>query len=87
MLLPYFAFARIKLFTPKDISLKIRVYQTLLSQKRPDGAVFSPYIRFDKDKENREIPEDIRLMLELKKKPDDFIGVQFQTAINRGPKR
>jgi hypothetical protein len=31
------------------------------------------------------VPEDVRLMVEPKRKPEDFVGVQIQAAINKGP--
>ena len=42
-------------------------------------AVFKDY------QEGRQIPEDIRLMAEPRRKPADFLGVQLQVAINKGP--
>jgi hypothetical protein len=46
--------------------------------------VVTPYLRLDKDKESRQIPEDVRLMVEPRRKAEDFMGVQFQVAINNG---
>ena len=32
-----------------------------------------------------QVPEDIRLMVEPRRKPADFLGVQMQVAVNKGP--
>lgn len=74
-----------KFFIPHELDKKFSTVVTLLNTKKPDGFVLTPYIRFDKDKQKNEIPEDIRFLLEKKHAPEDFIGVQFQVAINDGP--
>ena len=59
----------------------------ILSAEQAEGGdiIVTPYLRLDKDKEDHQIPEDIRLMVEPRRKPADFLGVQFQVAVNKGP--
>jgi hypothetical protein len=81
---PAFFYGKISIFIPSDLDLKIPGFMTLLNASRPAGQVLTPYLRFDKDEEGRDIPEDIRFMLEPKRKPDDLVGIQFQSSINNG---
>ena len=46
--------------------------------------IITLYLRLDKSKEGQQIPEDIRLMVEPRRKPADFLGVQLQVAANTG---
>lgn len=85
VLIPFFFFGRVKVWIPHELVLKMECFQTILSEARPEDVVITPYLRFDKDKDGREIPEDVRLMVERRRKPEDFIGVQVQAAINKGP--
>ena len=56
-----------------------------IDKKRAEKTIIvTPYLRLDKDKKGREIPEDVRLMLEPRRKPADFVGIQIQVAINNG---
>ena len=77
----------VKLWTPWDLRMKMNSINPVLIEAEAAGKdlIVTPYLRFDKDKENRQIPEDIRLMLEPRRKPADFVGVQIQVAINNGP--
>jgi hypothetical protein len=77
----------IKLWTPWELSIKMDRFNGVIQAAETSGKnlTMTPYLRFDKDKENRQIPEDIRIMIEPKRKPADFVGVQFQVAINNGP--
>ncbi|MFH2116393.1 MAG: hypothetical protein ABIJ86_17970 [Spirochaetota bacterium] len=81
---PAFYFGKVSIFIPSDLDLKIPGFMTLLNASRPAGQVLTPYLRFDKDEEGRDVPEDIRFMLEPKRKPDDLVGIQFQSSINNG---
>lgn len=81
---PAIFFGKVAIFVPADLDLKISGFMTLLNASRPAGQVLTPYLRFDKDEEGRDVPEDIRFMLEPKRKPDDLIGIQFQSSINKG---
>jgi hypothetical protein len=87
ILWPLFFSGLIKLWTPSDLKLKIPRFEVILNkaQDTDKNLIITPYLRFDKDKEGRKIPEDIRFMLEPRRKPEDFIGVQLQAAINNGP--
>lgn len=76
--------AAVRFFVPPELEKKFTTAVAMLGFDKPEGTILTPYIRFDKDKANNDIPEDIRFMLEKKNKPDDFIGVQFQIAINNG---
>ena len=77
--------ASARFFIPPELDKKFLTVVTLLNAKKSTNYVLTPYIRFDKDKQKNDIPEDIRFMLEKKNAPADFIGVQFQVAINNGP--
>jgi hypothetical protein len=82
---PAMFFGRVKAFVPHVLSLKMPCFQALFAERIPEHVVVTPYLRFDKDKNGSDVPEDIRLMIEPKRKPDDFVGVQVQAAINKGP--
>ena len=83
---PAMFFGRVKVFVPQILSLKMPCFQAVFAEKTSDHLVMTPYLRFDKDKEGHDVPEDIRLMVEPKRKPSDFVGVQIQAAINKGPR-
>ena len=83
---PAMFFGRVKVFVPRVLSLKMPCFQALFAEKSSDPLVMTPYLRFDKDREGRDVPEDIRLMVEPKRKPADFVGVQMQAAVNKGPR-
>ncbi|HWR12248.1 MAG TPA: hypothetical protein VN445_10530 [Rectinemataceae bacterium] len=83
--IPAMFFGRVKAFVPHVLSLKMPCFQALFAERIPEHVVVTPYLRFDKDKNGGDVPEDIRLMIEPKRKPDDFVGVQVQAAINKGP--
>lgn len=82
---PAMYFGKVRAFVPKVLSLKMPCFQAIFAEKPAEYIALTPYLRFDKDEGGRDVPEDIRLMVEPKRKPDDFVGVQFQTAINKGP--
>jgi hypothetical protein len=87
VLLPPFAFSgNVSLWTPRELAMKMACLEPLAGAEPEGGAiVVTPYLRLDKDKEDRRIPEDVRLMVEPRRKPADFLGAQFQVAINNGP--
>jgi hypothetical protein len=87
ILSPLFLSGLVSLWMPSVIKLKLPCFDAIFAQV-PAGEknyILTPYLRFDKDKEGRKIPEDIRFMLEPRRKPGDFMGVQFQAAVNNGP--
>jgi len=84
--IPAMFFGRVKVFVPHTLSLKMPCFQAVFAEKSSDSLVMTPYLRFDKDKEGHDVPEDMRLMVEPKRKPADFVGVQMQAAINKGPR-
>jgi hypothetical protein len=83
--LPLVLSGLVRLWTPRELAMKLNTFYPLLVEELPEDMVITPYLRFDQDKEGREIPEDLRIMIELKRNPDDFVGVQLQAAINSGP--
>jgi hypothetical protein len=85
LLVPALFFGRIKVFTPSEIAMKMPCFRALLSEPLPEAIAVAPYIRFDKDRNGADVPEDLRLLLELKRPPTDLVGVQLQAAINDGP--
>jgi len=84
---PVFIAGAIRLWAPGTLKMKIDTFEPLVTavERLGDEFVLTPYLRLDKDKEGRQIPEDVRFMLELKRNPEDFTGVQIQIAINNGP--
>jgi hypothetical protein len=87
LLLPFLLSGNVKLWTPKELAFKMHGLEVIVKNEPTEGGdiIITPYLRLDKDKEGRQIPEDIRLMVEPRRKPADFLGVQFQVAINNGP--
>jgi len=84
-LIPGLFFGKVKVHVPAEIAFKLPSFLALMDAELPDGLVLTPYLRFDKDKEQRDIPEDLRFMLEPRRKAADLVGVQLQAAINKGP--
>jgi len=85
LLVPALLFGRVKVFTPSEIAMKMPAFRAILSDDLPEGVIVSPYIRFDKDVSGGDVPEDLRILLELKRPPADLVGIQVQAAINNGP--
>ncbi len=83
-LFPALFFGKVKVFTPGLIAQKLLGFEAIRSEPLPEGFVLTPYIRFDQDEEGQDVPEDLRFLLEPRKKSGDLVGVQFQTAINNG---
>lgn len=83
--LPAMFFGRVRAFVPRELAAKMPCFQAIFAAGAPEGVVVTPYLRFDKDKEGRDVPEDIRLMVEPRRKAEDFVGVQLQAAMNKGP--
>ncbi len=83
--LPGLFFGRVGVHVPAELDLKMGRFLAAMSVALPDGYAMTPYLRFDKDERGRDVPEDLRLMLEPRRKPDDLVGVQFQAAVNKGP--
>ena len=84
-LVPALYFGRLVLHKPKDIAFKLPSFRSLLAESLPAGTTVTPYIRFDVDSKGADVPEDLRVMYEMKRGPEDFIGIQVQCAKNKGP--
>jgi hypothetical protein len=84
-LVPALFFGRVRVFIPNEIDMKMPCFRALLAEPLPEGIAIAPYIRFDKDRSGADCPEDLRLLYELKRAPEDLVGVQVQAAINNGP--
>lgn len=82
--LPGLFFGSVKAHVPFEFDLKLARFVAAMNVPRPEGFVLTPYLRFDKDEEGRDVPEDLRLMLEPRRKPTDLVGIQFQASINKG---
>jgi hypothetical protein len=85
---PLLLTGHVRLWTPKELKMRMEAFRPVAAAaEKTDtlGLVVTPYLRLDKDKEGREIPEDVRLLIEPRRKPDDFVGVQFQVTVNNGP--
>ena len=87
LMVPFLLTGNVKLWTPQELAFRMRAFDPILSTEQAEGGdvIITPYLRLDKDKEGHEIPEDIRLMVEPRRKPTDFLGVQLQVAVNKGP--
>jgi hypothetical protein len=86
LLLPFAFSGNVTLWTPRELAFKMACLEPLAGAEPEGGTIIvTPYLRLDKDKENHQIPEDVRLMVEPRRKPADFLGAQFQVAINNGP--
>ncbi|HTP60098.1 MAG TPA: hypothetical protein VMM82_14335, partial [Spirochaetia bacterium] len=87
LLLPFLFSGNVSLWTPQELAFRMRVFDPILSSEEAEGGpvIITPYLRLDKTKEGQQIPEDIRLMVEPRRKPADFLGVQLQVAVNKGP--
>jgi hypothetical protein len=87
LLIPFLFTGNVSLWTPQELAFRMRAFEPILSSEQAEGGevIITPYLRLDKDKEGRQIPEDIRLMVEPRRKPADFLGVQMQVAMNKGP--
>lgn len=81
---PGMFFGRVSAHVPLEFDQKLSRFVAAMDVARPDGFILTPYLRFDKDDEGRDVPEDLRLLLEPKRKPADLVGVQFQASINKG---
>jgi hypothetical protein len=87
LLIPFLLTGNVKLWSPQELAFRMRVFDPILSSEQAEGGdiVITPYLKLDKDREGHEIPQDIRLMIEPRRKPADFLGVQLQVAVNKGP--
>ncbi len=87
IMIPVFLGGAIRLWMPQDLKLKMDRLNEVMKEAEAAGEklIVTPYIRLDKDKEGKRIPEDVRLMLEPRRKPEELVGVQVQVAINNGP--
>lgn len=85
LFVPALFFGRVKVFSPPEIAMKMPCFRAILARNLPQEVAVAPYIRFDKDKSGSDVPEDLRLLYELKRPPADFVGLQVQAAVNKGP--
>ncbi|MGA2378232.1 MAG: hypothetical protein ABSG85_02875 [Spirochaetia bacterium] len=87
LLIPFLFTGNVSLWTPQELAFRMRVFEPILSSEQAEGGeiIITPYLKLDKDKEGHQVPEDIRLMVEPRRKPADFLGVQMQVAVNNGP--
>jgi hypothetical protein len=86
---PLLLTGHVRLWTPAELKMRMDAFRAIVAAtEKADPElklVVTPYLRLDKDKEGRQIPEDVRLLVERRRKAEDFMGVQFQVAINKGP--
>jgi len=85
LLWPALYFLKIKIWIPKEFEMIMTAIQAARTVPLPPSIQCTPYLRLDRDKEGLRIPEDCRLMYEIRNKPADLVGVQVQVAINNGP--
>jgi hypothetical protein len=87
LLIPFLFTGNVSLWTPQELAFRMRVFEPILSSEPAEGGdiIITPYLKLDKTKEGQQIPEDMRLMVEPRRKPADFLGVQLQVAVNKGP--
>lgn len=82
---PAVFFGRVAVFTPWDIDKKMPCFRAILAESLPSDVAIAPYICFDKDSRGAGIPQDLRVMYELKRPSADLVGIQVQASINNGP--
>lgn len=82
--LPGLFFGRVSAHIPFEFDQKLPRFIAVMNVPRPEAYLLTPYLRFDKDDKGRDVPEDLRLLLEPRRKPADLVGVQFQASINKG---
>ncbi len=85
IMIPLLFSGLVTLWKPSELVMKLNSFEPVMKEDAGNDLVVTPYLRFDQDAEGREIPEDLRFMVELKRAPEDFVGAQFQIAINKGP--
>ncbi len=87
LLIGFLLSGNVSLWTPQELAFRMTVFEPILSSEQAEGGdiIITPYLRLDKDREGHQVPEDIRLMVEPRRKPADFLGVQLQVAVNKGP--
>ncbi|MGA2639358.1 MAG: hypothetical protein ABSG21_00480 [Spirochaetia bacterium] len=87
LLIPFLFTGNVSLWTPQELAFRMRVFEPILSSEQAEGGqiIITPYLKLEKEKEGHQVPEDIRLMVEPRRKPADFLGVQLQVAVNKGP--
>jgi hypothetical protein len=87
LLVPVLFSGNVRLWTPQELAQKMGVFEAIVAGEKLEGGdiVITPYLRLDRDSEGRQVPEDVRLVVEPRRKPADFLGVQMQVAINKGP--
>jgi len=85
LLWPSLHFLRIRIWVPANLQMAMTCMQHALSINLPEDIVVTPYLRLDRDAQGLRIPEDVRLMIEPRRKKDDLVGIQLQAAINSGP--
>jgi hypothetical protein len=87
LLIPFLFTGNVSLWTPQELAFRMRVFEPILSSEPAEGGevIITPYLKLDKNSQGQQIPEDIRLMVEPRRKPADFLGVQLQVAVNKGP--
>ncbi len=86
ILYPLFLSGNILIHAPKDMEMKLDRFRAVIEDlSGTEDTRVTPYFRFDKDSAGKLIPEDVRLMVEPKRKPADLIGAQLQVSINKGP--
>lgn len=85
LLWPALNFLKIKIWVPKEFEMVMQAIQAARSVPLPDGILCTPYLRLDRDDQGLRIPENARLMLEPRRKPENLVGAQLQVAINKGP--
>lgn len=85
LLWPTLHFLRVRIWIPRELEQTMHCVQAALSVDLPEGIVLTPYLRLDRDAEGLRIPEDVRLMVEPRRPPEDLVGVQIQCTINNGP--
>ena len=87
LLIPFLLTGNVMLWTPQELAFRMRVFEPILETEQAEGGdiIITPYLKLDKEKDGHEVPEDIRLMVEPRRKPTDFLGVQLQVAVNKGP--
>lgn len=83
VILPHW-FTGVRTYLKKDkLILKIKLLETVMKQLEPDSRMqVHPMLAVMKTQDDKQVPDDARLMIRLIDAPEAFMGIQIQISIN-----
>lgn len=84
---PFLFFGGIHKWVPVKLLKTVEVFKPVYQANIPDNFKLIPYIRFDRDKDGKSVPEDIKFVYEPVREIKGFNSVQFLLTWNRGRDR